>query len=48
MGDKEFLFLERKESLVRYHSKILFFLIFILKQKKRQYLMGSLTGAVAS
>ena len=48
MGDFETSFVELVESSLRYHSDKIDILILYRKPVKRQFLVGSLTGAVAS
>ena len=48
MGGVEIIFLGIRELLVRYHSNINKILTLNREPVKGQFLMGSLTGAVAS
>ncbi len=48
MGDYEFISLGIKESPMKYHSAKIEILILYRKPDKRQFLVGSLTGAVTS
>ena len=48
MGDFEALALVGVESTVKYHSFVSLILTLFCDTKRRQYLTGSLTGAVAS
>ncbi len=48
MGDYDINFSELMESKMKYHSNKIKILILYHNLVKRQFLMGSLTGAVAS
>ena len=48
MGDVEFILMGILESSVRYHSDKIELLTLYRKPVKRQFQVGSLTGAVAS